>query len=511
MTSKLITATRVNLAQRAIDRVRASGQPKQVAQNTMQAVARACGLDVERDATTDLTAIKPVMRELVASGAITFHHVEGGTSYYNVQGVDPLVGNSARPVGQGQVRKDWRVREGTIHARVLELFARKPWTVNVERLEILKDALAKGKLWTENGFIEADTQSDAYKQQMAQASAYSAIVERFGGTCSFDVWGDNRGRLYFGGGYASPMMGKLARWVYSSGAMVCLDHRTSFAQNYSLLTGSYLGKFCGVGTADDCDFWQGALHAYGVDIKPHTHHRNACKGYGMVTFYGASHDTAISKADPELKKAIALGEITSEEADAIREALTQFGDTLRQFGERVRTWAKSFTDWGKFPQWETPSGFIAMKEYYHHKTVVWNSGENEGIYYPKSMTLILKTRKICEQPQHEADKSVLVATTANLLQSLDASVMALTALKFFEATGEILAPCHDSYTVRKENAQTLRDCVIEAMREVADCEQIKVIRRELELVPVKVLLGKMKPSKDCVNLDLRAMNPLDEE
>lgn len=137
---------------------------------------------------------------------------------------------------------------------------------------------------------------------------------------------------------------------------------------------------------------------------------------------------------------------------------------------------------------------------------------NETWAYPKSMTIQIETRKICERPRKDVpEKSVLVATTANILQSLDASIMAMTICKFHEQTGLILAPVHDAYIVPKEYAAVLTACVVESMRELADSDAVKSLRRELNLPPVKVLTGKARPSSSMRNLDLREMNPLDEE
>lgn len=490
------------------------GRPRVTAQTVFFAACKAAGLAASRNLVGDFTAVKPLVRALVADGSLQFQHVEGGTSYYRIPGINPMTGNSARPAGQGVAEPDdLRLPKDSLHSQALSLLAKKVWHVNRARLECAKKQNILGKLFKDGEWIEAGTageDADALKQQTLQIAAVSALFEKQEAV-SFDCFCDDRGRFYIRGGYTSPHMGRLARWLYTGDDEVTLDHRTSFAQNYSLLTGSGWGKFCGIGTAEDCDFWQGMLKPYGVEIAPHSQARSACKAYGMPRFYGASAKLAAERAGDILQTAVATGELTQEAGTAILEALEKVGEDLTAFQEKTRTFAKSFTDWGEFPEWDTPTGFHAIKRYYHHKPVVWNSGENDCSAMPKSMTMLVKTRSICVDVKDEHDKSVIVATTANILQSLDASVMGTVIVKFHERTGIVLFPIHDSYTVAAEHADTLKECVIEALREIADSPEMKDLRRELGLMPVKVITGKAKPNPQMVNLDLREMNPLEEE
>lgn len=510
--SKIIATTADAIRARALESLQKAGQPRVVAQTLFSAVARAAGLSASRNLVNDFTSVKPIVKEMCLRGNVEFHHVEGGTSYYTIPSIDSYTGNSAHPVGGASVEASKHFVEGTPHLQAARLIASREWTPNMKRLQEAADMIVQGKKFDGGQWVPCLESDEAYKTQRMQVAAVQALTKNGERRFAFDVKCDDRGRFYVRGGYASPYMGKFGRWLWTGDDEVTLDHRTSFAQNFALLTGSDWGKHCGVGSADEGDFWRGVLAPFGVDIKPHSVHRDACKLYGMPLFYGASKARAEESAIPRLKEAVSLGEITEEEAEKIRKALTAFGEKLASFGEKTRAYAQSFVDWGEFPEWETPSGFIARKSYYHHKTVVWNSGENDVCFYPKSMTVIVKTKRICEQPRPDsADKSVLVATCANILQSLDASVMALTVIKYHAATGRKLFPLHDSYTVKREDAEVLTECVCEAMREVADSPQIKALRRELGLMPVKVITGRAKPSKDCVNLDLRAMNPLDEE
>lgn len=514
MSSKIIVRVTARLEEMKAETLRIlqkQGRPRVPAQSLFIAACRAAGLDAKRNLVQDFTAVKPLVRALCTAGDVEFHYVENGTSFYTVPSIDPATGNSARPAGQGVAEPDeLRLPAESLHSRALSLLAKKVWRVNRAHLDTALEQNAQGKLFHDGQWVECDAQDDSFKQQTLQIAAVSALFERQEAV-SFDAFCDDRGRLYIRGGYASPHMGKLGRWLYTADDEVTLDHRTSFVQNFSLLTGSQWGKHCGVGTREGCDFWQGMLKPYGIEIAPHSQARQACKAYGMPRFYGAGQELASERASAILQAAISAGELSQDDANAILDALEKLGERLTSFQEKTRTFAQSFCEWGEHPQWETPSGFHAMKRYYHHRSMLWNSSENDAVFYPKSMTVLVQTRQICESVKDEHDKSVLVATTANILQSLDASVMAMTIVKFHERTGLTLFPIHDSYTVPSEHRDTLTECVIESMREVADAPETKALRRELGLMPVKVITGKARPSTDAVNLDLREMNPLDEE
>jgi hypothetical protein len=516
-TSKIIAhveARMEELKARTLASLQKAGRPRVVAQTVFITAARACGLQATRNIVSDMTAVKPLVRAMVADGSLVFHHVEGGTSYYTIPSVDGMTGNTAHQAGGATFEVNPRhIEEDCLHLQAGRLIASRVWRVNTRRLEEARDKHANGYLFDDFKWVKCPTEDDtAFIAQRQQIAAISAIVESIGVNVAFDAFCDDRGRFYVRGGYASPYMGKLGRWLYTADDECTLDHRTSFAQNFSLLTGDSMGKHCGVGTAEDCDFWHGLLAPYGVNIAPHSLHRDACKAYGMPLFYGAGQSLAAQRRDALLKQAVSAGEIDQPQADAIAEALDAVGEKLKGFQELTRSFAQSFVDWGEDPYWTTPSGFRAEKRYRTHKTIVWNSGENDCTWYcPKSMTLKVKTGTICTQPKDEADKSILVATTANILQSLDAALMAKVIVSFKQETGVTLFPLHDSYTVPKELAPALTTCVIQAMRELADSEEMKALRRELNLPPVKVITGKARPSDQMRNLDLRQMNPLDEE
>lgn len=502
-----------DLQTKTLASLKKAGRPRVPAQTVFMHASRASWLDCTRAIVSDFTCVKPLIRSMVAGGMLEFHYIENGTSFYTIPSMDPATGNTAHAPGEASFEVDPRhIEEDCLHLQAGKLIASRIWRVNMARLEIARAQHEQGFAFNDGKWVVANPSDDSYKQQGLQIAAISAICEKLGGKVAFDAFCDDRGRFYVRGGYASPYMGKLARWIYTADDEVTLDHRTSFAQNYSLLTGDAIGRHCGVGTADECDFWAGMLAQYGVTVLPHSKHREACKAYGMPLFYGAGQSLAASRRDVLLSEAVSTGEISDEQAKAIAEALDKVGDQLTAFGEKARAFAQSFVDWGEDPHWTTPSGFTAEKRYRTHKSIVWNSGENDCTWYcPKSMTVKVKTSVICTEVKDEADKSVLVATTANILQSLDASIMADVICSFHEQTGLVLFPLHDSYTVPREHADTLRQCVIDAMRRLADSEEVKALRRELNLPPVKVITGKARPSDQMRNLDLRQMNPLDEE
>lgn len=503
-----------DLQTKTLASLKKAGRPRVPAQTVFMHASRASWLDCTRAIVSDFTCVKPLIRSMVAGGMLEFHYIENGTSFYTIPSMDPATGNTAHTPGEATFEVDPRhIEQDCLHLQAGRLIASRVWRVNVRRLEEARDKHANGYMFDDFKWVKCPDENDtAFIAQRQQIAAVSAIVESIGIEVAFDAFCDDRGRFYVRGGYASPYMGKLGRWLYTADDECTLDHRTSFAQNFALLTGDAMGQHCGVGTAEDCDFWHGLLAPYGVNIAPHSLHRDACKAYGMPLFYGAGQSLAAQRRDTLLKQAVSAGEIDQPQADAIAEALDAVGEKLKGFQESTRAFAQSFVDWGEDPYWTTPSGFKACKKYRTHKSIVWNSGENDCTWYcPKSMTVKVKTGVICTQPKDEADKSVLVATTANILQSLDAALMAKVIVSFKQETGVTLFPLHDSYTVPKELAPALTACVIQAMRELADSEEMKALRRELNLPPVKVITGKARPSDQMRNLDLRQMNPLDEE
>lgn len=520
--SKIVTTYEKTFEARMTERLQKACKPRIPAQSLFAMVAKEAGHSVNaRNVTGVYTAIKPLIEGLVLAEVVRFRHVENGTSFYEIPSI-PSDGAGIKPAGQGEVRKDWRMTEDCLHSQACKAIAKHVFVTNRAHLAIAEEqnlnkrVYHKGEWYSQEEYIPTEEDDLKYKdlldRQMRMIASHKALLEKYPSGWSFDVFTDDRGRVYYAGGYASPHCGSLARYLYTQAGQVTCDHRTSFAQNFSLLTGSKIGQWCGVGTDADSDFWMNALAHYGLTIKPHSPEREIAKRYGMPTFYGAGKVRATASADAVAGEFLSRGKLSKARYEELMKALDLLGDDLRDFSERARSFAQSWVDIGEHPQWETPSGFHAEKHYWAHVDKIWNSGTNATWAYPKSMTSRLETRRICERTDKEkGDKSVLVATGANLLQSIDASVLTRACLKFFNLTGYTPYVIHDSYTVEESDRATLEKCVVESMIETADSEQMQAIRRELSLPPVKVIIGKRKESAGVRNLDLRKMNPLDIE
>ena len=520
--SKIVTAYEKNFEARMTERLQETGRPRLPAQSLFAMVAKEAGYNVNaRNCVSVYTAIKPLIEGLVLAEIVKFRHVENGTSFYTIPCI-PQDGAGVKPAGMGEFRTSWRVQKDTPHYKAGVALAGRVFKPNLEALKEAEEQTAQGFVFHKGEWkskadyfpVEEDDKSydDLLQTQMRQCASIRALSKQYPLGFSFDVKCDDRGRFNYLGGYASPHYGRLARKIYTLSEMVTLDHRTSFAQNFALLTGSAIGRNCGVGTDVDTDFWAGSLAHYGVTVKPHSPEREVCKRYGMPRFYGAGEQTATEKATLVASEYISRGKLSEQRFKELLKALQALGENLRDFGDRARAFAQSWVDIGEQPRWQTPSGYTSCQEYWTHVDRVWNSGTNETWAYPKSMTSRLETRRICERSDKErGDKSVLVATTANILQSLDASVLALATVEFTALTGYAPYTIHDSYTVHKDDAATLTMCVVNAMRKVADSAEVKALRRELSLPPVKVLFGSRKEDPKARNLDMRAMNPLDIE
>lgn len=522
-TTNPITQATPDFIQAIADRLASRGRPKIPAQGFFQFVAREAGYEVNAlNHNAVCTAVKPLIESLVLQEVVKFRYVEGGTSFYTVTAV-PSNGTGVKPAYQGEFRKNWRTKKGGLHEEAGKLMAQTVFFPDLAFLSEAKAQLEAGSVYHDDCWCtrkeykpsddEEQTFEEVSKAQMYQVASISALAEQFPRGFSFDVFCDDRGRFYYAGGYASPHCGKLNRRIYThTDSMVCLDHRTSFAQNFALVTGSTIGRHCGVGVSDECDFWVGVLSQYGVTIKHGSPERAIAKAYGMPTFYGAGKARATESADKVARTFITTGKLSEPRYNELLSALEKVGEDLRDFGERTRAFAQSWVDIGEMPRWNIPTGFTACKEYYTHVTREWNSGSNETWAYPRSMTTRIETKRICEKSNAErGDKSVLVATCANILQSLDSSVLAGAIVRFHKLTGYAPYVIHDSYTVNKEDEKTLIKCVIESMRAVADSDEVAELRRDLSLPPVKAVFGNRKPDPKKRNLFMIDMNPLDRE
>ena len=498
------------------------GKPRYTAQGMFALCARAIGYRVNaRNYREACTACKPFIEALVLEGVISFQYRQGLTSYYKVPCV-PSSGTGAVAPRTGVYENSWHASTDSLHSQAGALLAQAVFTPNLKVLENAEEQLREGRVFHNDVWLDkADYKptkkddlvySDLLVTQMHQCASIRALAETFPTGFSFNVKTDDRGRFYYRGGYASPHFGKLNRAIYTHEGQVTLDHRTSFAQNFSLLTGSPIGQHCGVGSAEPVDFWVGMLRPYGVDIKADSIERKIAKAYGMVGFYGAGSDTCKADADRVARDALATGKLSETRYRELLEALAKVGESLSDFGERTRSFARQWVDIGEQPRWTLPTGFEASKDYWCHLDCEWNSGTNEAWAYPVSMTTRLETRRICERQNDEkGDKSVLVATTANILQSIDSAVLALAVLEFHGRTGYAPYCIHDSYTVRTEDEKTLLSCVVNAMRKVCDSPELARLRRELSLPPVKAIFGRRKPDPKARNLSLIDMNPLERE
>lgn len=508
--------------EKVMSALKKQARPRIPAQTMFAIVARTAGYDVHaRNVVSVYTKIKPLVEALVLAEAVRFSYVENGQSFYTVPSLGGN-GSGVKSAGQGTVRNNWRLNPESLHSQACEVIAKHRFITNREHLadaeaHVLDNRVYhKGNWYTKSEYIPVEEDDlkfdDLHDKQMKMIASHKSLLEQHPHGWSFDVFTDDRGRVYYAGGYASPHCGSLARYLYTHEGQITCDHRTSFAQNYSLLTGSNMGKWCGVGTADESDFWVNALAHYGMTIKPHSAEREICKRYGMPTFYGAGKARATESADEVAREFLARGKLSEARYKDLMKALDLLGDDLRDYSERARGFAKSWVDIGEHPQWRTPSGFHAEKHYWCHVDKPWQSGTNETWAYPKSLTTRLQTKRICERSDKEkGDKSCLIATGANLLQSIDASILTRACLKFYKKRGYTPYVIHDSYTIEKDDRATLERCVIESMIETADSAELKALRSELSYPPVKVICGNRKPSEGVRNLDLRAMNPLDLE
>lgn len=471
----------------------------------------------------------------VDTGLVDFEYNLTGTSYYTIKGV--------KPEAQSEAVHNPRCKEGTTHKMAQKLFTLREFMPNLAHLECAEHQLNEGKVFKKGEWLTEDQYNVQYSQAKPDAWEISGndiiyaderstfkelhaqqieIVEqmkKIRGPIKFSVKCDDRGRFYLLGGITSPHNGRFARWLYTQPDEVTLDHRTSFAQIIAIILGdNVLGDTVGVTNDTASDFYVSALKAFGVIIERNSYEREACKSAIMPASYGAGEELAKARFDAVFARAKARGETVTPERqaqvwDACAKVLHVF-DALRK---KTQNFAKWCADDGETPAWVTPSGFIAKKDYFCKRKVVvtLTTDDEDTAYFPKSMTLDASTKIICTQsiPSSETtagQKSVITATMANLIQSMDASIMAKTAVKFYEKTGEILYPIHDSYTVKKENASTLINCVCEVLREIAVSPEVAQIRKDLHLPAVSLKSENSGHVRGRV-LDMQHMMPLEQE
>lgn len=118
-------------------RLQKEGRPRISAQTLFLRVAQAAGFKCRRHLVAEFTAVKPIVATMVANGLLDFHYVEGGTSFYTVNGVDPATGNSAHPAGEASAEIDPHhlgEEENSQHLQALKLLAKRCGTLTCPAL-----------------------------------------------------------------------------------------------------------------------------------------------------------------------------------------------------------------------------------------------------------------------------------------------------------------------------------------------------------------------------------------
>lgn len=445
-----------------------------------------------------LASAKHCVKALVDSGYVDFYYNEGAYSWYIVPTSAERAKMTARPVGAGQVLESWHLPAESLHMQAARLMASRKYAPNPERVRILKQRLVEGFIFRDGKFVKMDENPltedrEKYEEQKAIAEALDSL-----GAASFDVGCDDRGRFYLGGGLISPQAGRLMRWIYTSDEEVTLDHRTSFAQILSLLYGlPDLGMKCGIGTDKPTDLYLGILEAAGITADHESAERKVVKKVVMPMAYGQSAKNAQKEAEDLGKN---LG-IEPARLKQVIDVALKAAKAFEKLSFDARRFAQECADDGEQPKWTTPSGFIACKEYTTRRRVEWCTGDDSGEVMPCSMTFLVPTKVIATQSNAELGyKSVLVATAANIVQSLDAALMARVVVRFHKETGEVPFTIHDSYTVSKANAETLKHIVADEMGALCSSREMDGIRRELRIPRGRLGL-----------LDFGRMNPLEQE
>ena len=472
---------------------------KYSAQSFFLKVAHLMGLPTSpRKIKSSLASVKHAVTALVNEGWVDFYYQEGGYSWYIIPTSAERARMTARAVGEGRVLENWRLPSDSLHMQAAKLMATRKYTPNPAKVKTLKAKLAEGIIFKDGHWVKLDEAPEEedrtrYEEQKAIADALETL-----GAASFDVGCDGRGRFYLGGGLISPQAGRLLRWIYTADDEVTLDHRTSFAQLLSLLYGlPSLGKQCGIGTDAPCDLYLGILKDAGIDADHDSAERKVCKKVVMPMAYGQAAKNAAKEAED-------LGKSLGIEPDRLKkviDAALKAAKAFEKLSFDARRFAQECADDGEQPQWVTPSGYISCKEYYTRRRVEWCTGDDSGTVMPCSMTFLIPTKVIATQSNAELGyKSVLVATAANIVQSLDAALMARVVVRFHAETSEIPFTIHDSYTVSKKNADALRRIVADEMAALTTSKEMDGIRRELRI-----------PRGRLGRIDFSKMNPLEQE
>ena len=455
-------------------------------QNVFLRTARALRLEIKPRNVEPLRECMPVIRDLVDEGILEYWHSETTPRYTMREGATCRA--YCRTAPTGAIIRARNNRENGL--RALELMSARPFYLNRGRVrteldQVTADLETLPQAW-EDGILRGETytsQKAALEAKRAQCKALLALPDT---AVYFDTAADYRGRLYFGGGLASPHNGKFAREVFTREGEVTLDCRSSFAQMITLLTGdAALGRACGIGTTDECDLYLQVAEQAGIDRQKAAAHRDALKHAIMPRAYGAG--------EARSKEALADA-FTEAEQVAIMKRL----DSFTRITKRAQAAAAEWADDGDQLEWTTPCGNHPRQEYYITKSVVFCTGSNDRLYYPPSFALTLRTQYVQKQ-RSEFQSGAVLGSTANIVQSLDASLCAETICRFFDATNIVPFTIHDSFTIPREHADLLRRIVAEVMRDMYTDPEMIELRKMLKIIPPKA------------GIDFSKMNPLSEE
>ena len=454
-------------------------------QNVFLRTARALNLTIKPRDVEPLRECLPIIRDLVDEGILEYWHSETMPRYTLREGVTRSACCRTEPVGAVIRARNCRGNG----LRALELMSARPFYLDRDKVQATLDKVTADLESLPQAWQDGILRGEAYTAQKASLEAKQAQCKALLALpdCAvyFDTAADYRGRLYFGGGLASPHNGKFAREVFTQQGEVTLDCRSSFAQMIALLTGdAALGRACGIGTTDECDLYLQIAEQAGVSPEKAKAHRDELKHAIMPRAYGAG----------EARSKEALASFTTCEQVAILKRL----DSFTRITKRAQATAAEWADDGDQLDWSTPGGNHPKQEYYVMKSAQFCTGSNDRLYYPPAFALTLRTQYV-QKNRTETQSGAVLGATANLVQSLDASLCADVICKHFDKTGEIPFTIHDSFTVKKENADSLRQTVCEVMKDMYTAPEMIELRKMLKIIPPKA------------GIDFSLMNPLSEE
>lgn len=349
-------------------------------QSVFITLAKECGLKIRvRDAQKSFAQVQPIVKKLVDEGLLTYYH-DSENPRYIVAGKSTTLPVYRTPE-HGNIRRFNNRGEGET---ALKLMSQRPFFVDKEAVtaELTKAEADLGAL------------PQLYKDRVLGADEFSTEKERLTLLCIqlrtlqcfagddpvyFPTFADYRGRLYFGGGIASPHNGKFARELFMRSEekalgvkMITLDCRSSFAQMICILTGNTaLGKLCGIGTTAEADLYVGFGTQAGLSEDRAKALRETLKQIIMPSAYGAG--TGV------VDRAIEGTDISDEEKKSLKELTDQYFGALRT---KVQKIAKEFADDGDQLEWVTPSANIPRQKYWQKRSVQYVTGDCSGIYYP---------------------------------------------------------------------------------------------------------------------------------